>query len=103
MERDLQVQLDALKSDLTTLRTDLTGAVQAIKDMTARGIEVAKATLEGEANQMRTEFRSALDEARQRGKASAIMLEQQIEKNPYASIVGAFGLGLLLGRLLDRR
>jgi ElaB/YqjD/DUF883 family membrane-anchored ribosome-binding protein len=103
MERDLQDQLDALKTDLTNLRSDLKGAVTMIKDMGTRGVEVAKAALEGEAKQLREEFRDSVDQARERGRDSLASLERQIEQNPYMSLISAFGIGLLLGTLLDRR
>jgi len=102
MEHDLQTELQALKTDLASLRTDLKGVVQAVKDMSNRGVEVAKATLEGEAKQLREDFRSAMEETKQRGKDSAQALGKQIEQNPYVSILAAFGLGLILGKLTGR-
>lgn len=81
---DNDTELEKLKSDLATLRRDVASLTETLKE---RGTARARATAEG----MR-------DQATQ----AAQTVGHQIEDRPYTSVLTAFGIGLVIGRLLDR-
>ena len=76
--------LDAVKEDLSALRTDLDKLVQ---------------TLGNDATKMGKE---AWAESRKQVKNLANAAEGQIEQNPFTTMAAAFGLGLIIGRLMSK-
>jgi ElaB/YqjD/DUF883 family membrane-anchored ribosome-binding protein len=44
----------------------------------------------------------ATNEASRRGREGAAALEQQIEERPFISVLVAFGIGVMIGRLFNR-
>jgi len=77
-------EMEQLKSDLASLRKDVAALTEAYKD---RGVERARATAEG---------------VRDQASQAAQTVSHQIEDRPYTSVLSAFGIGLIIGRLLDR-
>jgi ElaB/YqjD/DUF883 family membrane-anchored ribosome-binding protein len=88
-------QLDDLKDDLRALRKDLDKLVRAIgKDAESMGRD----TLED----ARKRVKELASNARERSLEGVSAAEAQIEQNPFTSIATAFGVGLVIGRLLHR-
>lgn len=83
-QQELQEQLDALRKDFAELSGTL-------KEMTANYAR------EGEEN-----VKAAAGQAQQQLKQSLCKAQQEVESRPYTSMAVAFGIGLLLGKLLDR-
>ena len=83
---------DRLREELDTLRADF-----------ARLTEAVKATTEHTAQAGVNAARAGAQRARARASELGADLEAQIEQRPYGSVMMAFGLGLVLGKLLDRR
>lgn len=84
-------ELDDLKKELETLRGDFSSLLDTLKKTSGAqaqaGVDAARDSAE-----------------RLRGHASdaAASLESEIQDRPYTSILAAFGIGFLLGKLLDR-
>lgn len=84
MTQKSETELDAVKEDLSALRADLDKLVRALgNDATEFG-------------------REALAESRKRVQNLAGAAEAQIEQNPLTTMAGAFGLGLIIGRLMSK-
>jgi ElaB/YqjD/DUF883 family membrane-anchored ribosome-binding protein len=81
-----------LREELDTLRGDiarLADSVKAVSEKTARaGVERA---------------RVRASQARDQVEGWADQLGSHVEERPYGSVMMAFGLGFVLGKLLDRR
>ncbi|MBI5016750.1 MAG: DUF883 family protein [Deltaproteobacteria bacterium] len=99
----LDKELDALRADMTKLRGDLAGLAEAVKEAGGRKVEGARDSLSDLVEGLREELKSALDLARDRSKRSVESVEHTIEEKPFLSLLTAFGVGVLLGKLLDRR
>ncbi|WP_375056035.1 hypothetical protein [Zobellella sp. DQSA1] len=83
-QQELQEQLDALRKDFAELTSILKGMTA---NYAKEGQENVKATAE---------------QAQQHLKQSLCKAQQEVESHPYTSMAVAFGVGLLLGKLLDR-
>ena len=95
MKNDTAPDLEAITSELATLRSELAAfAKHAVKAPAEAAAEVSD-RLQASANDM-------MDKARSAGQATASSVEAQIEAHPVASIVLAFALGLVTSRLLAR-
>ena len=90
---DAEVQ--AIKADIAGLRKDLQTLIKTVADdQKAHG----KETLD----KARAEVNRLAGEARAKGREGISAIENQIEERPFTSVIMAFGIGLILGKLLDR-
>ena len=96
IERDLKSDVDAIKSDLENLRKDLAGALDRLK-----GTATSRAESELQALQKR--INRITDDLQSGGRESLRAVEERIEERPLVSLAVAFAVGLVLGRLFDRR
>ncbi len=55
------------------------------------------------ASQVGTEVQQRLQQGRDQARAAGHEMETQIQAHPFSSVLTAFGVGLALGLLLDRR
>ena len=83
MTRNYEQELDLVKADLSALRSDIAGLVTAF------------------GQDARERVGSAADAAKRYGKQGADAAEHQITEHPFASVGIAFGVGMLMGRLLN--
>lgn len=85
-------ETDALRADLNTLRDDVSHLTDTLKHMaSARG------------NEAYERLRQTADQTRTRVRDGANAAAQQVEERPLTSVLIAFGVGLLLGIVFDRR
>ncbi len=83
-QQDLQEQLNALRNDFSEI-------TQTVREMSAN-----------RAHQGQEKLRETADRTRAQVRESLHSVQGEIEQRPYASMAAAFGVGLLLGKLLDR-
>jgi ElaB/YqjD/DUF883 family membrane-anchored ribosome-binding protein len=88
-------EFDTVKDDLAKLRSDISQLSATLKDLTSD-------TVRQQIETIRTRVDSITGEARQQGREVLDDLTDRIEEKPLASVLIAFGAGLLIGRLLDR-
>jgi len=99
----LEQQVDALKSDLQALRQDLEKLTSQLGATARAGAGEASATARAEAARLRAELDRLLDMAGEQGQSSLAEVQRRAQEHPLATLFGAFGIGFLIGRLLDRR
>lgn len=95
-ERDLKSDVDAIRSDIDTLRKDLAAVLDRIK-----GTATSRAEAEIQALQKR--INKIADDVQTTGREGLRAVEERIEERPLVSLAVAFAVGLVLGRLFDRR
>jgi len=87
-----EADYDKLKEDLSAVRADLASLTESLSAMAkAQGHEGVEA-LQGAAKQAQAQARNTADS-----------VGQHIAERPLSSVLVAFGVGLLLGRLLNRQ
>jgi len=90
--RDYSSEIDALKTDVKSLRDDIASLVGALgEDLEQRGEGARHAAAE------------RLRRAQAQGKESLDEVERSIERNPLTALATALGIGFLIGALLGRR
>jgi ElaB/YqjD/DUF883 family membrane-anchored ribosome-binding protein len=82
--QDLQAQLDTLREDFSEL-------TKTMKTMSADYAKQGQQKVRDGAQQARAQAAQSLDQAK-----------QEVEARPYTSMAVAFGVGLVVGKLLDR-
>jgi ElaB/YqjD/DUF883 family membrane-anchored ribosome-binding protein len=89
---DVSKELDELRADIAGIREDISSLIGSIRDLAAERVRMAGARINEVGRRARVRANLARDN-----------IEHQIEERPIASVVTCFGLGFVLGRLLDRR
>jgi len=96
---------DGLGNDLESLKNDVSKLQSDISDITQKLIYKAK-TDSGPIpmkDKIIEDLKNELDRARGKGREAFESVKQKIQEKPLMSLLIAFILGLLLGKLLDRR
>ncbi len=93
--RNLESEFDTVKTDLAKLREDISKLSNALRDVTSE-------TVHDQVAQLRGRFDTIAGDAKQHGRQALDDLTDRIEERPLASILIAFGVGVLFGRILDR-
>jgi ElaB/YqjD/DUF883 family membrane-anchored ribosome-binding protein len=92
---DVEGEFGAVKDDLAKLRADITNLSAAIKELTSDAVHDQIDSLKGR-------FDRLTDDAKNQGRQALDDLADHIEERPVSSVLIAFGVGILLGRLFDR-
>lgn len=95
-ERDLRQDLDTLKTDLDVLKKDIGTIVQSLKG-------TATNRAEAEVDAVRQRVGKLAGDLQSQGKEQIRSFEAQIEERPLASLAMAFAIGLIFGKMFDRR
>ncbi|SFK05991.1 DUF883 family protein [Methylophaga sulfidovorans] len=83
--QELQEQLDALRKDFAEVASTL-------KSLTSEY-----------AQQGQDKVKAAAQQAQQQAKESFARAQGEVEAHPYTSMAVAFGIGLVIGKVLDRK
>lgn len=92
----LKKDIDELRSALNTLTRDLRSAVDA-------NAKSASAKAGEKLDEVRRDAADIAHKVADRGRESAEAVADAVKERPLQSLLVAFGIGLLLSRLLDRR
>lgn len=95
-ERDLNKDVDAIKADLDALRKDFASVVETLKGS-------ARSRAESEIEALQKRINQIAADAQASGRESLRAVEGQIGEKPLVSVAIAFAIGLMLGKLFDRR
>lgn len=83
--------VESLKAEIAALKSDV-----------SRLTETAKKTAGDTAARGRERARQAAEHSRDQAKETVGMVESEISERPITSIAAAFGIGFIIGKLLDR-
>ncbi len=92
--------VEALKEELASLRTDVASLVEAMKSQqTASGASDNMQSEEG-GNEQWNELKARIEEARQQSEQISREVSEEVRKHPLASIAIAFGIGYLASKII---
>ena len=96
-------ELDAIKEHVEALRTELATLTKHVKGLSSAAL--ARAQTAGALNieELGTDLERVADTLRRQGQASIAQVEDTIKERPLLSLLAAFGAGILIARLLERR
>ncbi|GIL39763.1 DUF883 family protein [Roseiterribacter gracilis] len=95
MSQQAKSEFDTVRDDLTKLSDDIANLAASLKE---GATDAAREQLAA----ARDRFERLTDEARTRGEEHLENLAATIEERPLTSVLIAFGVGIVLGRLFDR-
>jgi ElaB/YqjD/DUF883 family membrane-anchored ribosome-binding protein len=96
-------ELDAVKEHIQALRTELATLTTHIKGLRSAKLEQAQSAGSLKIEELGADLQRAADALRQQGQASVAQFENTIREKPLISLLAAFGAGVLVARLLERK
>jgi ElaB/YqjD/DUF883 family membrane-anchored ribosome-binding protein len=100
--RNLEEEFDALKAGVDTLRKDISSLVSSFGDAATDEVKTRGRRARAAADRAGEVWDDATNEASRRGREGVAALEQRIEERPFISVLVAFVIGVLIGKLIDR-
>lgn len=95
----LRTDLGQLQKDLGKLRTDFGDLLTALVDVSKSGAGEARQQIDARIE----DLRHGVGVARQQSEALVHGAAEKIRQRPVTCVLVALGVGLLIGKLLDRR
>ena len=102
-ESALSKEMEQLRKDFASLRSDLSGVVETLRNMGAEQGRNAYQRARQAGEQAYGQARATGEQAYGQARAAEQAVEREISERPLISVLGAFGVGFLVGVLLDRR
>jgi len=97
-------EVEVLKDDIARLREDIASLASAVlgaaSDTLGDTLGEAKAKVSGKSQQAREEFTGRMNDGLERGKQFVDEVDAQVTRHPVGSVLVAFGVGLLIAKLL---
>ena len=90
------------KSDFGKLSSDLVRLTEALRDLTGEGAQEYVAKLRSVVSQANEDAQAAAAALGARGREGIAAVEHQVRERPLMSILICFGVGLVIGKLIDR-
>jgi ElaB/YqjD/DUF883 family membrane-anchored ribosome-binding protein len=104
--RNLEEEFDALRAGVDTLRKEISSLVGSLGDAATDEIRIrgrrARAAVGRVTDRAGEVWDDATNEASRRGREGAAAIEHQIEQRPFISILLAVGVGMVIGKLINR-
>jgi len=95
MASGVDKEVQALKNDLGSLRKDVGELAEALRRTGGKKAAEARRTVEDELDHV-------IDEIRGRSRNAAAAVEKEVSDRPLTTILAAFGIGFVLGKVFDR-
>ena len=100
-EDSIRKELDALKADISQLRTDIVDLTTVMKEVASEKVSNTKADAQQRAQNAWEDVERKLNEALDQGRATVGEIEDKITAHPGGSMLTAFGLGFIIAKLMD--
>lgn len=97
------IDLDGLKSEIEQLRSDLGSLFEAVLNAGEDKAEDATSSMREELHERWEALRDSIEHAKERGEQAVETAQHTIEERPLISVMVAFGVGLLTGKLIGRK
>lgn len=101
VEESIRSELDSIKADLGQLRNDIAALSEAVKNVAAGKVNDKKDQTRQKAQDAWEDLENKIDDLLQQGRDGVDGVEQKIRDHPGGSLMGAFGLGFIIAKLLD--
>jgi ElaB/YqjD/DUF883 family membrane-anchored ribosome-binding protein len=92
---DVEGEFGTVKDDLVKLRADIANLSAALKELTSE-------TVHDQIDSLKSRIDRLTGDAKIQGRQALDEVADRIEEHPLSSVLIAFGVGILLGKLFDR-
>jgi len=93
-------EVEVLKEDIAKLRDDIASLASAVLGAAGDTLDDAKAKVNGKSQEAKDKFTDRMSDGIDRGKQFMDDIDTQVSRHPVGSVLVAFGVGLLIAKLL---
>jgi ElaB/YqjD/DUF883 family membrane-anchored ribosome-binding protein len=93
--------IEGLKEDVRRLRQDLAALTESVKKVAHGGAEVGRARAHDELERLYEQFQETYDSVRKESSRARTGLEKEIGERPFTTLLGAFVVGIVLGKFMS--
>jgi ElaB/YqjD/DUF883 family membrane-anchored ribosome-binding protein len=93
---------EQLRDDMAALRNDMNALMKHVRQLGDSATQEARAGLAATGTRLRENIERTAQTAKARGQENIAALEHTVRERPLTAIALAFGLGMLVSRLLPR-
>ena len=93
-------EIEVLKEDIAKLRDDIASLASAVLGAAGDTLDDAKAKVNGKSQEAKDKFTDRMSDGIDRGKQFMDDIDTQVSRHPVGSVLVAFGVGLLIAKLL---
>jgi len=97
----LQKEIDAIRADVAKLSEDMAELTRVIRMLGVEKAEEVKDRVGEGVDGVSEELRRRVEAARERAGKATEGFEKAVEQYPMSSLLAAFGVGMIVARLLD--
>ncbi len=97
----LQKEIDALRADIAQLGKDVAEITRVVKTLSEERVEDVRASVHEKVDSATEELHRRAEAAREQARKATESFEKTVEQYPFSSLLAAFGIGILVARLLD--
>jgi ElaB/YqjD/DUF883 family membrane-anchored ribosome-binding protein len=101
--KEADQELDTIKEHVEALRTELATLTKHVKGLSNAALARAQTAGALKIEELGADLERAADTLRRQGQASLAQVENTIKERPLLSLLAAFGAGVLIARLLERK
>jgi ElaB/YqjD/DUF883 family membrane-anchored ribosome-binding protein len=98
---DVSQDIDALKEDIRQLRQDVASLTGSLKKAAHGGAEFGKARAQDELDRLYEQFKETYESVRQETDRAKSGFEKEIGDRPFTTMLGAFVVGMVLGKFMS--
>ncbi len=103
VETTVKTEFDSLRDELSQMRADLASLSKTIGELTTLGVAEGLSDLQKAGKTVQRKVSKVIEDADALRQTGMTAIEEQISARPLSTVALAFGVGLLLGKLLDRK
>lgn len=100
---EIRAEVQNLKQDIGRHREDLGELLKSVRTEGGKRFEESRNRWREEAMNRMDQFKDVVESARQYGHKACREAQKRIEQRPLATLLTAFGIGVIVGRILLRR
>jgi ElaB/YqjD/DUF883 family membrane-anchored ribosome-binding protein len=92
-----------LEADIEQLKNDLKRLNETLKGLGRDGLDAVQAEGAARLEALRKEADEIASRLKSKGQSQYEALEAQVQEKPLLTLMAAFGLGMIISRIIDRR
>ena len=102
-ESDKKTDTNRLEADIDQLKTDLKKLNETLIGIGREGLDAVQSESAERLTALRREADDIARKLKGKGESQYAAIEAQVQEKPLMALLAAFGLGMIISRLFDRR
>lgn len=95
--------IEALREEVKELRNDVASVTDTLKKVLRSKAQEGETEVQGEFERLYDQFKETYDSVRRESSRVKTGIEREVEERPFTTLIGAFIVGMILGKFMAAR